>query len=219
MDQNPTLTQWKSSIRHLIESLFLRIPLNFPRYKKRSSNFHTGSTGDEAYLRSETTRLFNYFALSKLDPNAVVVELRQMTTYRPDTYVLLYQFATLIQYLFHSDPNFLNNPMFGEAPIERLITAFLNHPVRFSPNGRQLLPPANKPQDSVERTCRASEECEHIASVICEVAAAAVVTHTPFVVSQNTQIRCQTAISSNDIVTEDQDWMLERCAKWQEGTI
>ena len=211
--------QWKRNIRFIIESLFARIPSTFPRYKKKTSNFHTGSSGDEAYLRSESSRLFNYFALTKLDPNAVVVELRQMTNYRPDTYTLLYQLATIIQYLFCSDPNILNNAKFGEAPIERLITAFLNQPERFTPSGRTLLAPANEPQYSVESTSRASEEGEDFIPIVSIINPAAVVANTTFVARKDTQIRSETAISSDNIITEDQHWMLERCAEWQESTI
>lgn len=219
MDQKPTLTQWKRDIRFIIESLYLRIPTTFPRYKKKSSNFHTGSSSDEAYLRSETSRLFNYFALTKLDPDAVVVELRQMTTYRPDTYTLLYQFATIIQFLFCSDPNILNNAKFGEAPIERLITAFLNQPERFTPSGRTLLPPTNEPQHTIESTLLSSLEGEHIIPVIGKIDSAAVIADTTLIAGEDTQIRSETTISCSDIITEDQHWMLERCAEWQESSI
>lgn len=138
---------WKNDMHDLIDTIFAQIPCEHnDGYKKQKSNFYRGSISDEEYLRSETTKLFYWLGRVRLDPNSPVVNLRQLTQYRPDTYFVLFKFAQIIHYYFSYDPVLLQLNKYGGASIERLIVAFLNFPNLF----QGIRCSANEPQKTSE---------------------------------------------------------------------
>jgi hypothetical protein len=194
------MTAWKMTVRTYIADLYSLVPPAFPRYKLQKEDFLTGATGDDEYLRNETTRLFTWLALTKLRPNAPVKELRQMTTYRPDTYHLLHHFATVVTFLYHYEPTLLNNARLGIAPIERLLITFLHQPERFSASGRRLLPRPDKPQMPNETAVPVSPQNQILPSV-APVAPAASLPHAA-IGGQDVQITSHASFQSLDLVDE-----------------
>lgn len=204
-------------MRNFIEHVYSLIPASYPRYKLAKGDFHTATTSDHAYLMLETSRLFEWLGLTRLDPQAEIRELRQMTLYRPDTYHILHHLATIIVYLFHFDNRILSDSHLGEAPIERLISLFLKNPNRFTPNGRPLLAGPFKAQHAMESTTIASDNRNPLSIEIFP--STTIFANTSSDTSQNTQIANQTAISSFDIKAHACRSIVEHQFSRLDGTI
>lgn len=101
-------------------------------YRLKKKDFYTNTVSDEDFLLNEETKLFRYFGLTRLRPNAVITDLRQKVIYRPDTYDFFTQFAVVIGYFFAFDQAILGKSVYGNAILERLLTAFLRKPDLFT---------------------------------------------------------------------------------------
>jgi hypothetical protein len=225
-----SLVDWKKNMRQFISTVFTHIPATFSPYKLAKADFHTGSTSDDAFLRDENSRLFKWLALTKLDPHAEIRELRQMTLYRPDTYTLLHQFATILIYLFHFDRRIYTNSKYGHAPIERLLHLFIAEPERFSPNGRPLLPPIinsagqtaqscpNKPQDARENAVvtHLQMDMRHVEIIDPTTA---ILPNTSTLTSQKIQIAGQASVASLHVVDQTCRSELENQIFFNQGTV
>lgn len=97
-----------------------------PAYRMYPRDAVCESESDAEYLKTESGRIQDLLALTKLAPDAEsrMQSVAQRINYRPDTMEVRRMWVEIIHYYYEYSPSVLRNTAYGSSRMERILVGF-----------------------------------------------------------------------------------------------